>query len=505
MYTQKYDALYARQSVDKADSISIESQLEYCRYETHGNPSKEFTDKGYSGKNTNRPDFERLISEIEQGRVSRVIVYKLDRISRSILDFANMMETFQKYGVEFVSSTEKFDTSTPMGRAMLNICIVFAQLERETIQKRVTDAFYSRNKKGFFMGGHIPYGYRKVPEVIDGIRTSKFEQVPEEAEHIRLIYNMYADTANSLTGIVDYLNEHNIEHLRGGNWRTSQISSMLSSPVYVRADVDVYNFFKSEGAVIHMDIEDFTGKNGCYLFTGTVSKSRKQTDLKDKELILAPHEGIVPSRVWLKCRRRALDSRTSAKTCYAKSSWLCGKVKCGNCGYALVVPTGPRHVTRYFMCTGKYTVRKCNGIGERIYADNVERYVFEKIKEKLSKFESLHSGEGKSGNPRENELKIQISKIDSEIESLLEKVTSANAILMNYINEKITELDVMRSNLQKELVTVTSNMRDIYLDKITNHVKLWESTPFEAKKEVADMLIDVIKISNGNIDIHWKI
>ena len=138
-----YDALYSRQSVEKTDSISIESQLEYCKYETHGNPYKEYIDKGYSGKNTNRPAFEQMLEDVKQGLISRVIVYKLDRISRSILDFANMMDIFTKYNVEFVSSTEKFDTSTPIGRAMLNICIVFAQLERETIQKRVTDAYYS--------------------------------------------------------------------------------------------------------------------------------------------------------------------------------------------------------------------------------------------------------------------------------------------------------------------------------------------------------------------------
>ena len=129
-----YDALYSRQSVERVDSISIESQLEYCKYETRGNPYKEYIDRGYSGKNTNRPAFEEMLEDIRQGKISRVIVYKLDRISRSILDFANMMDIFQKYNVEFVSSTERFDTSTPIGRAMLNICIVFAQLERETIQ-----------------------------------------------------------------------------------------------------------------------------------------------------------------------------------------------------------------------------------------------------------------------------------------------------------------------------------------------------------------------------------
>jgi len=152
----RIDAICGRQSVDRNDSISIESQIGFCKYELKGGSYKEYTDKGYSGKNTDRPQFQQLVRDIEQGLIKRVIVYKLDRISRSIIDFSNMMEMFQRYNVEFVSSTEKFDTSTPMGRAMLNICTVFAQLERETIQKRVTDAWYSRCLKGFYMGALYP-------------------------------------------------------------------------------------------------------------------------------------------------------------------------------------------------------------------------------------------------------------------------------------------------------------------------------------------------------------
>ena len=125
----RIDAIYGRQSIDKKDSISIESQFEFCRYELKGGEGKEYKDKGYSGKNIERPDFQRLLQDIRLGLIKWVIVYKLDRISRSIVDFAKLMELFKQYDVEFVSCTEKFDTSTPMGRAMLNICIVFAQLD----------------------------------------------------------------------------------------------------------------------------------------------------------------------------------------------------------------------------------------------------------------------------------------------------------------------------------------------------------------------------------------
>lgn len=103
----RINAVYGRQSVDRKDSISIESQIEFCEYELKGESYKAYTDKGYSGKNTDRPKFQQLMADIQKGLIKKVVVYKLDRISRSILDFATMMEEFQKYNVEFVSSTEK--------------------------------------------------------------------------------------------------------------------------------------------------------------------------------------------------------------------------------------------------------------------------------------------------------------------------------------------------------------------------------------------------------------
>ena len=199
----------------------------YCKYELKGGSCRVFKDKGYSGKNTDRPEFQKLLGEIRKGKVRRVIVYKLDRISRSILDFANMMELFQEYDVEFVSSTEKFDTSTPMGRAMLNICIVFAQLERETIQKRVTDAYYSRCLKGFHMSGQAPYGYQLEPTVVEGIRTKKMVADPVAADHVRLMFEMYAEPETSFGDITRYFEEQGIkiyEKSMGPTWNCTSFS-----------------------------------------------------------------------------------------------------------------------------------------------------------------------------------------------------------------------------------------------------------------------------------------
>ncbi len=442
-----YDALYARQSIEKKDSISVESQLEYCRYETHGKPYIEYIDKGFSGKNTNRPSFENMINDIYAGKIERVIVYKLDRISRSILDFTNMMEIFQKYHVEFLSSTEKFDTSTPIGRAMLNICIVFAQLERETIQKRVSDAYYARCKRGFYMGGRIPYGYRLTNTMIDNIHTSMYEEVPEESEQLKLIYSMYADTDNSLGDIVRYLNEHNIKNRRGANWNCARISEMLRNPIYVKADTDVYQFFQSQGANIHNPINDFMGYNACYLYKG-VSTTKKQYDLSDKEIVLAPHKGFIPSKIWLACRIRCLNNRQSTKTCKAKNSWLAGKIKCGNCGYALTIRKAKTKWARYFVCSQAGNHGNCKGTECTIYADVLEEYILFAIKQRLLEFQKLS-------------YSVDIEKGQKNIRSKLKQ--------------------------------------------ITNHTNIWKILSFEDKQTVVDILIKVIQIANGNIEIVWNI
>lgn len=502
-----FDAIYTRQSVDKMDSISIESQLEYCKYETRGNPYKSYSDKGYSGKNTNRPAFEEMLEDIKQGKISRVIVYKLDRISRSILDFANMMEVFSEHNVEFVSSTERFDTSTPIGRAMLNICIVFAQLERETIQKRVADAYYSRSKRGFYMGGRIPYGFKKTKTEIDGISTSMYVPIPEEAEQIKMMYLMYANEANSLGDIITYFNNNGIKHLRGGKWSAGRISDMLRNPIYVMADADIYDFFKSQGADVINPVSDYTGYNACYLYRGTVSKTRKQLDLTDKEIVLAPHRGIVSSKDWIKCRIRCLNNRQSAKTCKATTSWLVGKVKCGKCGYGLTIVKANTKWHRYFVCATALSTKKanCKGTGGTIYADVLEEYMLNAIRNKLSEFRTLSKKKEKEVTPKINQNKIRMSEIEKEVNDLLSKVVGANAVLMQYINERVENLDVARKKLQEENISLTCNQDKQNFNTISSHVQEWDNISFEDKQSVVNALIKIIKIADGKIEILWNI
>lgn len=144
------------------------------------------------------------------------------------------------------------------------ICIVFAQLERETIQKRVTDAYYSRCLKGFHMSGQAPYGYQLEPTVVEGIRTKKMVADPVAADHVRLMFEMYAEPETSFGDITRYFEEQGIKIYEKSMVR-SFLSQLLRNPVYAQADLELYEFFKSQGAAIVNDASDFAGTNGCYL------------------------------------------------------------------------------------------------------------------------------------------------------------------------------------------------------------------------------------------------
>ena len=502
---EQYDAIYARQSVDRADSISIESQVEYCQYEVRGGTYKTFTDKGYSGKNLDRPQFQMMMDAMRSGEIRRVIVYKLDRISRSILDFATMMAEFQQYNVEFVSCTEKFDTSTPMGRAMLNICIVFAQLERETIQMRVEDAYISRSRKGLYMGGRVPYGYQLEPHLIDGKKTSRYVAQPKEAEVVRLIYGMYAQPQTSYGDIIRYLSEHGItnDRVESGAWDRCRIAEMIKNPVYVKADLEIYRFYKVQGTEIHNSPEDFAGIFGCYLYSDK-NAGRKQTSLEGQHIVLAPHEGIVSSDIWLKARIKCLGNKQVAKPLKAKNTWLAGKIKCGRCGYALTIKKSKD--IRYFICSRRMQTGKCEGVGG-IHADEFEQLVLSEMVSHLDQFEALQAPAATPENPRIHELNVKLEQITAEIEKLMDKVADADSLMMDYINKRIHTLDAQASETRKQLrgLSPLGKQKRADVSELRDYMSHWNDLSFDDKRAVVDQLILTIQATADSCEITWRI
>jgi DNA invertase Pin-like site-specific DNA recombinase len=497
--------------VDKKDSISIESQFEFCRHELKGGSFKEYADKGFSGKNTDRPQFQALLCDIKTGLIKRVVVYKLDRISRSILDFSKMMELFQEYNVEFISSSEKFDTSTPMGRAMLNICIVFAELERETIQQRVTDAYISRSRMGFYMGGRIPYGFKHEPVVINGINTSQYVPVAEEIEHMKTIYGIYSKPATSVSDVVKYFRENGIEKKRGAEWSTPRISEVLKNPIYVRADIEIYNFYFSRGTEIVNPPESFIGENGCYLYTKDVSRIGKMKDMAQYDnmvLVIAPHKGVVDSDVWIKCRLKGERNAQIPNARRQYKTWLSGKLKCGVCGYALRYNKwkGKTVKNEYFMCSEVYGNRRCKGFG-MVRVSRIHSEILKLIEDKVAEIR-IEQTQPSANLIEINALRASIASKEKEIETLLDNFEGGSEAVMRRLNKRVDEIEEEILSFKNEILKLEMNKSSrTQLDTgmIGEIFKLWDRVPIEEQQAVADTLIKKVLVTDKTIEIEWKV
>ena len=505
--------IYARQSVNKKDSISIESQIEYCRNQVSFENTEEiviFQDKGYSGKNTNRPAFAEMSNLINSGVVSQVVVYKIDRISRSILDFAQIIELFEKNNVSFVSTQEKFDTSTPIGRAMLNIIMVFAQLERETIQQRITDNYYARGKKGMSLGGVAPYGLKKIKTQLDGKTTGSYEPNLEQIDILIRIYNDYLNPNTSLGKIAKNLNEEKIPSPSGGVWDSCKLSRIMRNPIYVKADSDIYTYYKAKGCVIENPIEDFTGINGCYLYGKRKANERKYTNVENHRLSIGLHKGIIDSETFLKCQKKMDANKQIKNSGAALTSWLTGLTKCGFCGYAMT--TNYSHTKKNkkiykFTCAGRKNHILCDRKILSFNVNEIEEYVKEKIKDiAIQSLNNVKAGKIKINETKLNQCKIELTKIEDKIENLINSLAEGNDLTSKYINQKISELDQKKNEILKEINEITSSHIDtdktIQMSKIAQK---WDELSFDEKKIIANYFINKISFFDDKIKISWNI
>lgn len=183
-------AIYTRKSTEEGLELefnSLDAQREACEAYILSQKAEgwialpyNYSDGGYSGGTLDRPSLQELLRDIEAGQVDVVVVYKIDRLSRSLMDFAKMVEIFDRRSVTFVSITQSFNTTTSMGRLTLNVLLSFAQFEREVIGERVRDKIAASKKKGMWMGGTPPLGYDVV--------NRKLIVNDAEAETVRLIF-----------------------------------------------------------------------------------------------------------------------------------------------------------------------------------------------------------------------------------------------------------------------------------------------------------------------------
>src|SRR5499427_6450826 len=204
-------AIYTRVSTDQGldqEFNSLDAQYEassaYIKSQAHAGWNlikTRYDDGGYSGGSTDRPDLQRLLNDIKDRKINVVVVYKVDRLTRSLADFAKLVELFDAHGVSFVSVTQQFNTTTSMGRLTLNVLLSFAQFEREVTAERIRDKVAASKRKGLWVGGMVPLGYK--------LKDGKLSIVDEEAERVRMIFTRYL-ALGSVNRLVLDLRERNV-------------------------------------------------------------------------------------------------------------------------------------------------------------------------------------------------------------------------------------------------------------------------------------------------------
>ena len=317
-------AIYSRKSKFTGKGESIGNQVELCKEYIRNMFGEEFADRcvvfedeGFSGGNLHRPDFKRMMKDVRKHKFKAIVVYRLDRISRNIGDFTGLIDELTKLDVSFVSIKEQFDTSTPMGRAMMFIISVFSQLERETIAERIRDNMHELAKTGRWLGGNTPTGFQSgaVTKItIDGKERKSYKliPIPEEIEIPRMIFDLYSAT-DSLTAVEAELLRQRIKTKRGKEFTRFANKAILQNPVYMVADEDAYNYFVEREAEVPCSKETFDGSCGVMAYNRTNQEKGRTTQLLPvSEWIVAAgkHPGVVPSQQWIKVQE-SLDRNKS--------------------------------------------------------------------------------------------------------------------------------------------------------------------------------------------------
>lgn len=338
-------ALYVRVStgyqVDK-DSLPFQKKelKNYCEHVLHidKNRIEIFEDAGKSGKNTNRPGFERMMKKVRAGEISHVLVYKIDRISRNLVDFSLMYDDFKYNHVTFISLNEQFDTSSAIGEAVLKIILVFAELERKLTSERVKDVMIGRALSGQWNGARVPFGWDWDDE------TKLPKHSDTEAVFARLMYDLYEETHSSCK-VRDYCNTHNVPTKRGGEWTSKTVSDFIRNPMN-RGDYR-YNYRESARG-----------------------RKKPEEEVVYCENVFPP---LVPPEQWDRCNA-IMDQNAARKRSPGFSHQkkyihpFAGLLVCGACGapYQVIKQDKPREngfAPSLYRCGNRYRKQSCAAPG----------------------------------------------------------------------------------------------------------------------------------------------
>ena len=496
--------IYSRKSKFTGKGESVENQVEMCRNyiaSVYGPQAAEaalvYEDEGFSGGTLERPQFKQMMKDSHEQKFAAIVVYRLDRISRNIGDFAKLIEDLGKRKIDFISIREQFDTSSPMGRAMMYIASVFSQLERETIAERIRDNMHELAKTGRWLGGNTPTGYESegVTSVsVDGKtrKAYKLKPIPEEISLVKKIYDLFMESG-SLTKIDQYLLERQIKTKMGKNFTRFAIRAILTNPVYMIADEDAYNYMIDNEADLFSDKEKFDGVHGIMAYNRTLQRPGQANQINPiSEWIVAvgKHPGIVPGAAWIAVQEKLeLNKVKSYRSSRGNVALLSGLLYCGHCGdYMRPKVTNRKNAngeTIYtYMCTMKERSRGKVCRMKNVSGNLLDAKIVQTVKElgknsdemakQIMQTKRVLRGNMEGYNAELEKARAQIEETDKQVKGLIDTLSrTSGTSAEKYIVERIDELnktgDAQRRRLEElESLTKQHELADIEFDIIQN-------------------------------------
>lgn len=514
-------AIYSRKSKFTGKGDSIENQIQLCMDYSKSIGIKEFLvyeDEGFSGGNIDRPQFKKMMQDAKDKKFDCLVCYRLDRISRNVSDFSTLIEKLNKLEISFISIKEQFDTSTPMGRAMMFISSVFAQLERETIAERIKDNMYELARSGRWLGGKTPHGFtsKKISFLDENLKERSMYQLEvndEQMEIVKLIFNKYLEL-RSLSQLYKYVYHNGIKGPRGGKFDPSSLSCILRNPAYVKANEDILDYLRSLGMEV-VGVPD--GQCGILTYAKNTSNSIAA---------IAKHHGVIEPDVWLEVQSILNENKDKIpRISTGKTALLSGLLKCGKCGSNMrIMYKGKRNdedLKYYYVCGTKRSlgVEGCNC--KNLNGPLVENLVIDKIKNCNieSVINAFNSNNAKVDTvfsdvrSKINLLKNSISEKEKLISNLvMELAKNTGSVASEYIISQIEglngEIDSLKSKVSElESSSVDINSASLNLDIIVSNLKKFNYEVDDASLDDKRLLLSTIVDSivwddaSGNLSI----
>lgn len=465
-------AIYSRKSKFTGKGESIDNQIELCKQYInvhYGESAAEkiliYEDEGYSGGNLARPKFKKMMSDALEGKFSFIVVYRLDRVSRNVGDFSQLIETLNDMNISFISIKEQFDTTKPIGRAMMLMASVFSQLERETIAERIMDNMLELAKTGRWLGGNTPTGYcsESMEKVtVDGKikKAYKLKLIPEEADVIALIFKTFIET-NSLTKTDAFLLKNGIKTKNGNSFTRFAIKTILMNPVYMIADEDAYSYLSKNSDALFSEKSEFDGKRGVMAYNRTIQKPGKAIKYRPiSEWIISVgyHLGIIPGATWILAQERLTQNRSKQfRKPRSNVALLSGLLVCGDCGDYMRPKLTKRtssdgEYIYTYMCSTKERSASNRCSIKNLNGNMLDKAIIDEIKKlarddsdfllQLTKTHKVLEGNMKSYETNLDKLKKELAQSNKEMESYLKALTvSKGEAAEKYVVDKINELD----------------------------------------------------------------